>query len=99
MTKIKRYSQITLYRLITSFHWLQGHATLSTIFHALKPGGWWLACWHTFNDPWVEEDHFRMETALLFAEVNRVQQDDCKRFGGNVTRPVLTSYYMARRPL
>lgn len=61
----------------TSFHWLEARSALARIRKLLKPGGWWLACWHVFNDPW-EDDPFREATAPLFRSVGRVQQDDLK---------------------
>jgi SAM-dependent methyltransferase len=61
----------------SSFHWLNARSGLAQAKAALKPGGWWVACWHIFNDPYAG-DRFRDATAPLFADVGRVQQDDAK---------------------
>lgn len=34
----------------TAFHWLDEASALARIAAALKPGGWWAACWNDFGD-------------------------------------------------
>lgn len=52
----------------TSFHWLEAHEALPKVRRALKPGGWWVACWNVFMDP-KKKDDFLRATAHLFAEL------------------------------
>ena len=75
MTPVDSISEFAV--AATSFHWLDARDALLSMRRALKPGGWWLSCWHIFNDPDVD-DPFRAATEPLFRVVGRVQQDDVK---------------------
>lgn len=54
----------------TSFHWLDPQPALEKIFRALRPGGWWVACWNVFMDP-NAVDPFIEATEHLFAPLRK----------------------------
>lgn len=54
----------------TSFHWLDPRSALDMIHRALRPGGWWVACWNVFMDP-AGPNTFIDATRHLFATLRK----------------------------
>lgn len=54
----------------TSFHWLKAGEALDKVMRLLRPGGWWMACWNVFADPF-SEDPFLNATQPIFERLER----------------------------
>lgn len=54
----------------TSFHWLKAGEALDKVMRLLRPGGWWMACWNVFADPF-SEDPFLKATQPIFERLER----------------------------
>ncbi|EIM28593.1 dimethyladenosine transferase (rRNA methylation) [Microvirga lotononidis] len=70
----------------TAFHWLEAGPALAKVFRLLRPGGWWVACWNIFNDPFTP-DPFREATSHLFRDLAKTPsfgEGDRRPFGLDV---------------